>query len=179
MILAAIFAVLTAVGARITFQIGSIPLTLQMLFTLLAGTLIGAKSGGMSQLIYIMLGLAGIPVFAKGGGIHYVLEPSFGYILGFSVAAFVIGKLCEKNSKFLTVLRACLIGVAIIYAFGITYLYLILTLSLGSSITFFYAFWLGTGIMIWKDIVLCFVVAGLAVRLKPAIRKSMNGRIQA
>jgi BioY family. len=76
MILCAQFAALTAVGAFIRIPIPVVPFTLQYLFTMLAGLLLGGKYGGLSVLLYIFIGLIGLPVFTEGGGIGYVFKPS-------------------------------------------------------------------------------------------------------
>ena len=69
MILAALFAALTAVGAFIRFPLGTMSVTLQFMFTAMAGVLLGAKWGAVSQAVYVVLGLVGLPVFTMVGGI--------------------------------------------------------------------------------------------------------------
>ena len=91
-----LFASLTSIGAFIKIPLPVVPFTLQILFVFLAGCLLGSKKGMMSQLLYVGIGLIGIPVFASGGGPEYVLKPTFGYLIGFIVAAFVIGSIVEK-----------------------------------------------------------------------------------
>ena len=93
MVLAALFAALTAIGAFLQIPTGTVPITLQFLFTALAGLLLGWKWGAISQLLYVGIGLLGLPVFTQGGGIGYVLQPSFGFLLGLIPAAAVIGAL--------------------------------------------------------------------------------------
>ena len=80
MILCAMFVALIAVGAFIKVPIPVVPFTLQYLFTMLAGLLLGGKKGSLAVGIYILLGLIGLPIFAQGGGIGYIFQPSFGYI---------------------------------------------------------------------------------------------------
>lgn len=92
MVLAALFAALTAIGAFLQIPTGTVPITLQFLFTALAGLLLGWKWGAVSQLLYVGIGLLGLPVFTQGGGIGYVLQPSFGFLLGLIPAAAVIGR---------------------------------------------------------------------------------------
>ena len=96
LILVSLFAALTAVGAFIRIPIPFVPFTLQYLFCAFAGILLGPKLGALSQIIYVGMGLIGIPVFTEGGGIAYVFKPTFGYLIGFIVAAYVIGKIAEK-----------------------------------------------------------------------------------
>ena len=97
-----LFAALTALGARVTIPLPftPVPVTLQVLFPLLAGLLLGGKRGALSQAEYVAAGLAGLPVFAKGGsGLAYFLGPTGGYLLGFIAAAFVVGELVAMNQR--------------------------------------------------------------------------------
>ena len=73
----AMFVSLIAIGAFIRIPVPVVPFTLQFLFTMLAGLLLGGKLGAMSVCIYVAMGLLGLPVFAEGGGLGYVLKPSF------------------------------------------------------------------------------------------------------
>jgi biotin transport system substrate-specific component len=102
-----------------------VPVTLQVLFPLLAGLLLGSKRGALSQAEYVAAGLAGLPVFAKGGsGLAYFLGPTGGYLLGFIAAAFVVGELAatmRASTKGATFL-ASLGGVAAIYFCGALWL---------------------------------------------------------
>ncbi len=86
-VLCSLFAALIAVGAFIKIPVPLVPFTLQFLFTTLAGLLLGSKLGFTAVMSYIAVGLAGIPVFASGGGISYVFQPSFGYLIGFAIGA--------------------------------------------------------------------------------------------
>ena len=82
MIMCALFTALIAVGAFIKVPVPVVPFTLQFLFTMLAGLIMGGRLGAISVGLYAVLGLVGLPIFAEGGGIWYVLKPSFGYIIG-------------------------------------------------------------------------------------------------
>jgi biotin transport system substrate-specific component len=97
MMLVALFAALIAVGAFIRVPVPLVPFTMQTFFVVLAGMLLGKKLGGASALVYLAIGLIGIPVFTQGGGIGYVLKPSFGYLIGFVVAAFITGAIVRKR----------------------------------------------------------------------------------
>ena len=103
LILCAMFVALIAIGAFITIPIPIIPLTLQDLFVMLAGILLGPKWGALASLIYVFMGLAGLPVFTQGGGLAYVLKPSFGFLIGFSFCSWVrseerrVGKECRSR----------------------------------------------------------------------------------
>ena len=92
-----VFSVLTAVGAFIRIPIGVVPVSLQTVFVVISALLLGKKAF-YAQLIYVLLGLLGLPVFTGGGGIGYVFTPTFGYLLGFMAAAYFMGALREKTS---------------------------------------------------------------------------------
>lgn len=173
MVLAALFAALTAIGAFIKIPIPYVPFTLQYLFCSLAGILLGAKLGAFSQLLYVGIGLAGVPVFTEGGGIGYILKPTFGYLVGFIVAAFVIGKITEKFKRiyFKNTFLAALSGLFFIYLFGVIHLYLIYNLYLGDAKTFGWAVFYGFILCIGGDLVLSTMVAIIAAKAVPVLRR--------
>ena len=78
LIYCSLFTALIAVGAFIKIPVPVVPFTLQYLFTMLAGLLLGSRKGTLSVVAYMLLGLAGLPIFSEGGGFWYVLKPSFG-----------------------------------------------------------------------------------------------------
>ena len=86
LVLCAMFVALIAVGAFIKVPVPVVPFTLQFLFTMLAGLLLGPVNGALAVVGYIVLGLVGLPIFTQGGGPGYIFQPSFGYIIGFAVA---------------------------------------------------------------------------------------------
>ncbi len=128
MILVSLFAALTAIGAFFKIPLPPVPFTLQIFFVILAGMILGSRLGFASQAIYVAIGLVGVPVFANGGGIEYVNNPTFGFLLGFALTAFIVGFITEKSSKptMVTYTVASFIGVLAAYAVGIPYLYMIL-----------------------------------------------------
>ena len=92
----AVFAALAVVAAILVRYAGSIvPFSLMPFVVMLAGGVLGARLGAMSMVVYIMLGLVGVPVFASPpfGGPAYVLQPTFGFLPGFVAAAYVISLL--------------------------------------------------------------------------------------
>lgn len=90
------FVALTALGARLSVPIGPVPVSLQTLAVSLAGLLLGARLGAYSQLAYLALGAAGLPVFTQGAGLAYLLGPTGGYLLAFPVAAAFTGWLAQR-----------------------------------------------------------------------------------
>jgi biotin transporter BioY len=118
------FTLLTAISAKLKIEIGPVPITGQTFAVLLSGALLGAKRGVLSQIFYLLGGLAGIPWFSRGGGMGYIFSPTFGYIIGFALAAFVVGFLCEKgfDRKIETAILAMLIGNVLIYFPGLLWL---------------------------------------------------------
>lgn len=136
MILCAMFVALIAVGAFIKIPVPVVPFTLQYLFTMLAGLLLGSKKGCLAVGIYIALGLVGLPVFAQGGGIGYIFQPSFGYIIGFAAGAFVTGRISERTARpgYKLLLAANFVGLGIVYLLGMTYYFLISNFYLNSPI---------------------------------------------
>ena len=173
LVLVALFAALTAIGAFIKVPIPQVPFTLQYLFCALAGIILGSRLGALSQIVYVGVGLAGLPVFTQGGGIGYVVKPTFGYLIGFIVAAYVIGKLRENIEKltFIKCYLIMLIGLAIIYLLGVPYLYVILKFYAGKNITFYFALFYGFFVSIGGDLVLTVLAALVAIRIVPILRK--------
>ena len=101
MVLCAMFVVLIAAGAWIKIPVPVVPFTLQYLFTMLAGILLGGRRGALAVCVYLALGLAGLPIFAQGGGLSYLLQPSFGYLIGFAAGAFVTGTMARSIATIL------------------------------------------------------------------------------
>lgn len=136
------FTALTAIGAYIKIPLPHIPITLQTFFVLMSGNLLGIKFGTISQILYLTLGLIGIPIFAYGGGPGYIFQPTFGYLLGYPLCAFTIGMLIKlflshsesinisKKKSFIIFLLSDFIGILVIFTFGLAYLYINLKFGL-------------------------------------------------
>jgi len=129
MLLIALFAALTAVGAFLRVPLGAISFTLQVFFTCMAGILLGPYCGAASQALYVLLGLLGAPIFTEGGGLMYFAKPTFGFLLGLIPMAFAVGlaadRLPVKHDR-LRLLLAGAIGLFALYAVGLPYLYFVL-----------------------------------------------------
>lgn len=121
------FALLTVAGAKVSIPLPGtpVPATLQTLPVLLAGLLLGARLGALSQVVYLGLGLAGLPVFAlPGAGPGYLLGPTGGYLVGFIIAAWLAGALAPPvaGTGFGRRLAATAAGVAALHAAGVLWL---------------------------------------------------------
>ena len=132
MIYASLFGALTAMGALVSIPLQPVPVTLQTLFLYLAGSLLGGSLGALSQLIYLVLGVIGLPVFSGGkAGLGVFLGPTGGYLIGFVAGAFVTGKIVRwrDNPGLVWVVFAMLAGTAAVYALGVLQLVLVGRLS--------------------------------------------------
>lgn len=166
----AMFVALMVIGARISIPFYPVALTFQTVFGVLSGLLLGAKKGVAAMLIYAFMGLAGLPIFSGGGGIFYVLKPSFGYIIGFAVSALVGGLILAKGEP--TARRYLVASVAAMladYVFGIVYFIAVWQLSgfggLGMAIVTYNLLYIP------KDLVLCLFAGVLAKRIAPVLHK--------
>jgi len=117
------FALLTAVAAQISIPLGftPVPLTGQTFAVLLAGGVLGSRRGGLSMLLYVALGAIGLPFYADGaGGWTAATGATAGYLVGFIVAAVVVGLMAEhgQDRKLSTSIPAFIAGTMIIYAVG-------------------------------------------------------------
>lgn len=117
----ALFSVLIAVGAFIKIPVSIVPITLQTLFVVLAGLVLGKVYAPMAVLVYILVGLVGLPVFSTGGGPSYIFYPSFGYLIGFVFAAYFVGRFASLKTRITKNFIVCILGMLIIYLFGVSY----------------------------------------------------------
>ena len=166
MTLISLFSALTAVGAFIYIPLYPVPLTLQTLFTLLAGMTLGSVMGASSQIIYVLLGVVGLPVFAGfKAGIGILFGPTGGFLLGFIISAYVIGRIIEtiKEKNIFYYLLAGLIGTIIIYIIGVTQLSLITGIGIKKAIT------VGMLPFLPGDILKIIAASFIASKLKPII----------
>lgn len=173
--LISLFTALIAVGAFIRVPVPVVPFTLQFLFTMLAGLLLGGRLGAISVGAYIVLGLIGLPVFTQGGGLGYIFIPTFGYLIGFCVAAYITGKLANKVScpSYKRLIVANFIGLGVVYSFGVVYYYLICNFYLNSPIGVWTLLLYGFILAVPGDIVLCLLAAKIAKTLIPAVRRNL------
>ncbi len=164
----AIFVAIAAISAIIVRFGGEaiVPFSLLPLVAVLAGSILGPRLGSLSMLVYIILGLIGLPIFAKSpyGGPTYLLQPTFGFLIGFMAAAFFSGYIIKKFSEpnYFQFALAMLAGIFVIYLFGLPYLYLILRYVTGTEIGWINIIKIGFLPFIGFDIVKAFLGAAIA-----------------
>lgn len=174
-ILGAMFAALAVVAAVLfRFMPGIVPFSLVPFVVVLAGAMLGAKMGALSMLVYLLMGLVGLPVYEKPpfGGPAYVLQPTFGFLLGFIAGAYVTGKLIPNDGKagFIRYLAASLAGVTAIYIVGLPYLYIILNFYLGKSFPVMQVLAIGFFPFIGFDLLKAALASGLARAVSRRVR---------
>ena len=111
-------------SAKISVPITPVPVSLQSFAVAALAAAFGWRIAVSTLLLYIAQGLAGLPVFAYGGGIQYLMSPSFGFILGWVPMAFIIGLAADRGNsgKLLPLFAAMLVGDAASFAFGFSWL---------------------------------------------------------
>jgi len=169
MILTALFTALITVGTYIKIPNPFFPVffTFQGVFCALAGLVLGPGAGAASVALYIAMGLAGLPVFSTPAGPQYIFQPTFGFLIGFVLAAVIIGKISKSSAGFSTgkSFLAFYSGLAAIYAAGICYMYIIYNYYNGNAV----GMWALVSSMapyLLKDFILFTVLAVSAVKIK-------------
>ena len=171
----ALFVALMTAAAYIQIPFPLVPLTFQTVIAVLAGLLLGAKKGAVSMAVYAFIGLVGIPVFTAGGGIFYFLKPSFGYIIGFILSAWVAGIIAGRAG--LPMWRYILAAMAAFiadYLIGIPYCIVCAHLSGVENLTNLLI--VGNLIYMPKDAALCFLAAVLARRVVPYVGSKVRAK---
>lgn len=173
MLLCGLFAALTAIGAFITIPIPPVPFSMQIFFAILSGLILGANQGAASVGVYILLGLVGLPVFTKGGGLSYIFQPTFGYLIGFVAGAWLAGYIVKKRGDYSikTMLLAAFAGAGVDFVIGIPYFYLIMNLYLQNE--------MGIGVVVYStfllflpaDVILMIFAAIFASKVCPILKR--------
>lgn len=161
------FASLMMIGANITafapfLVVGSVPITLQTFFAILSGLILGSRLGAIAMTVYMFIGLAGAPVFAKfSGGFGSIISPNFGFIVSFIFAAYIAGKIVERNNKLHSYIIGALVAMVVNYVFGTNWMYVAYKLWAAAPDIFTYKVaWLWMMPPLPKDILLS-VLAGI------------------
>lgn len=163
----ACFTILTIISARISFEIGAVPITMQVLVVLLAGMVLGARDGALSQISYLVLIAAGLPYDARGLGTAALFGPTGGYLIGFVAAAFVAGWLVEAAGQRLWWRWiAGIAGISVIYTCGIVILKLVTGMEWEAA-------WLaGVAPFIALDMIKALLAAGLVESARALLLRS-------
>ena len=151
------FAIVTALSAqvRVVIPISPVPITGQTFVVLLAGLVLGSTFGAVSMLMYLFIGMSGLPFFSAGvAGLAILKSPTIGYIIGFFLAANVIGRFAN-----IPILGIAL-GSVLIYICGVIGLILILNVSVANAIT------IGVVPFIIGDVIKSIMAIGVAYKLK-------------
>tara|TARA_Y100001970_G_scaffold265516_1_gene353178 strand:- start:3008 stop:3553 length:546 start_codon:yes stop_codon:yes gene_type:complete len=151
------FAILTALSAqvRIAIPISPVPITGQTFVVLLSGLILGSTFGAISMLMYLFIGMSGLPFFSAGvAGLAILKSPTIGYIVGFFLAAYITGMFATKP------IFGVILGSLIIYIFGVFGLVIILNISLSNAIA------IGVIPYLLGDAIKSMLAMGLASKLK-------------
>lgn len=130
MVLCGLFAALMAVEANVSpfLMIGGVPVTLQLMFAIIAGGMLGSRLGAKAMTVYLALGLVGAPVFAQfKGGPSSLLSPTFGFIQSFIAVALVVGMVLEKKRTLGGYFTGGILALLLNYIIGTNFMYLALT----------------------------------------------------
>lgn len=132
----ALFAAVIGIMSLISIPVQPIPLNMGMLGVLLAGGMLGKKYGTLSVIVYILLGLVGVPVFAGfRGGLGVLAGPTGGYIVGYVIIAFITGAICEKTRKMRYTVPFMALSVILCYGLGTVWYCHILQSDFVSAVT--------------------------------------------
>lgn len=166
----AVFVCLMAIGANITvwFPIlavpiggATVPISLQTFFATLAGFILGRKLGSLAMITYILVGIAGVPIFAgMSAGPMALISPTGGFIISFIFVAYFVGLFVDKQPH-LTFSRytlGAITGLFFNYVIGVTYMYVAMNTWLELSISYKVA-WAGMIPFLIKDGALAFLAA--------------------
>jgi len=173
----ALFVALMAVGANITsfLIIGGVPVTLQTFFALLAGFILGKRLGSLAMLIYMIIGLIGMPIFSGvTGGLFTIAKPSFGFIIAFIPTAYFAGLIVEKKDTIKWFVISAFIGLFVNYLIGTTWMYIAYKLWFAAPDGFNYSvLWSWMALPLIKDLLFTYVAAVVGMRMNQlVVRKS-------
>jgi biotin transport system substrate-specific component len=123
-VLVVAFSAFVALSARVAIPWWPVPMTLQPLAVLFTGAVLGSRRGALALLLYLAEGAVGLPVFAGGAGVAYMLGPTGGYLASYPVVAGLVGWLAERgwDRRLVWTAAAMTLGLLVIYAFGVAWL---------------------------------------------------------
>jgi biotin transport system substrate-specific component len=170
-----LFIGLTAAGSFIKIPFPLVPFSMQSFFPLLAGALLPPRMALATQAGYLLLGLVGLPVFSQGGGLSYVLKPTFGYLLALPLAAFSVShalRATDDGGGFLGRYGILMAASLLILAIGAGYFFILSRVVGNVPVSLHDVFLFGFIIFIPIEMIKSVMVAYLA----PRIEKRIKGR---
>ncbi|PJN87652.1 biotin transporter BioY [Bacillus sp. mrc49] len=172
----ALFTALTAIGAAVKIPVPYIPFTLQILAVYLAGALLGPRLGSLSILCYVGIGLLGVPVFAEGGGLGYLFKPTFGYLLGYILGAYVNGWLINRFnlSAIGSIFLANVATLLTVYLVGCVWLYGAMKWMAEAPLSLYQTLLYGFFIPAPGDLLLCILCAVIIKQVRPRLSRYIN-----
>ena len=170
MALTALCGALTAAGALLKIPFYPVPMTLQTFFSLMAGVILPARWAAMSQVLYLSVGLVGLPVFANGGGPAYVLQPTFGYLLLLPLLSGTIAVFSAQNLQSLKFFVILLAVQSLHLLGGSFWLFVNLKATAAKSISLSQSLMLGTVIFFPSAVLKAAVATWLRNMLRTMVR---------
>lgn len=174
-VLISLMIAVVVISARLSLVIGPIPITMQTLAVILTGLLLAPRIGWLVPTFYLLMGLMGFPVFSGGGGIGYLIKPTFGFLLGFIPATYLAGYLYQRKWfkwDSINVIFASFIGITVIYLFGFGYIPLA-SVFFGSELAVLATILPGLPFMIIGD---CLKIVGLTLVTPLLLRELERAR---
>ncbi|NLT94727.1 MAG: biotin transporter BioY [Clostridia bacterium] len=180
MILTAFFAALMTIGAYISkvWPPDVIPFSILPMLAMLAGVILGPRLGALSMVIYLLVGLIGIPVFASPpyGGFTYIFKPTFGFVVSFIVGAYVAGSIVHQKDRpgWGTFISAMFLSTIAMYVLGLPWMYLVFNFYVGQAMTLAQVF-----MMMAVYLVLDFVKAMIAALTGKILFERLKNQVNA
>lgn len=163
------FAILTAISAQIAIPTKPVPFTLQTMLVLLSGAFLGSRNGAYGQMLYLFLGVIGLPVFAQVPdaplGFARIIGPTGGYLIAFPVAAFLVGYLIEKKNNYFMVVLSMFLAEVVIISSGVLHLSAFYTKNLSDALK------IGAAVFSLWMVVKVFIAASIYLGISSIKRK--------
>lgn len=167
LILSGLFAAMIALFAQLSIPLpfSPVPLTGQLFGVFLAGSILGGRWSAVSLLVYLLLGAVGLPVFHNfQGGLHMVLGPTGGYLWGFVLGGYLLGKIGERGKSYITMAGGMLLCLAVVYTTGLAWLVFVSGLAIPQALL------LGVLPFIPLDLVKLAAAAALGLQVRQRLR---------
>ena len=164
----AMFTAITAVLSQIAIPLPftTVPITMQVFAIYLSGIILGRKLGFLSQIVYLLLGAIGAPVFAQfAGGMQCLVGPTGGFLIGFPIIAYIIGIIPDKKLSVIKSLAILIASIILLYAMGVIQLSMVAKISLSKAIM------IGALPFIPLDIVKIVVAYGVGMKIRAILQK--------